>query len=81
MTTLLRQTTTGLYNRGQDEWTDDPCRALDFRFSDRALRYARTWSLQDVELAFVFDDRNEVAAMSLEQALRYWRNEEETGSD
>jgi len=75
MTTLLRQTHTGLFSRGPDDWTDDPLRAVDFRFSDRAVHYARAWSLRNVELAFVFDNENEVVAMPLEHALsRYWRD-------
>jgi hypothetical protein len=56
MRTLLRDTVNGLYFQGADNWTDDPDRAFDFRFTDRALRYVQTWQLNQVELAFTFDD-------------------------
>jgi hypothetical protein len=82
MTTLLRKTDSGLYNQGPDKWTKDPVRALDFRFIDLALRYAKTWSLRDVELAFMFDNPNEVTGMPLERAaMAYWLPDELTGSD
>lgn len=81
MTTLLRETNTGLFSRGPDQWTDDPFHAVDFRFSDRAVHYAKAWSLQNVELAFLFDEPHPVTAMPMEQVLRYWHYDELTGSD
>jgi hypothetical protein len=67
MRTLLRHTITGLYLQGPDKWTDNPERAYDFRFIDRAVRFVVTWDLKGVELAFAFDDPQTVTTASLEQ--------------
>ncbi len=56
MRTLLRHTKTGLFFQGQDKWTDNPSRAYDFRFIDRARAYAAVWGLTEVEIAFAFED-------------------------
>ncbi len=52
MKKLLRDTRTGLYLKSPGQWTDDPDDAIDFHFSDRAIEYARTWDLSEVEVAF-----------------------------
>lgn len=54
MKTLLRKVTTGLYLRGPDEWTSNPAEALDFQMIDRALKFAQSLGLTDMELAFAF---------------------------
>jgi hypothetical protein len=72
MRTLLRHIKTGKYFAGPDTWTDSPARAYDFRFVDRALKYVETWKLENVELAFAFDDYENVTGVSLEKAaLQY----------
>ncbi len=74
MRTLLRNTATGLFFQGPDQWTSDPTRALDFKMIDRALNFIETWSLRDMELAFAFRDENNqhVTAVPLERiALGY----------
>ncbi len=72
MKTLLRHTRTGLYFQAAEKWTDQPSRAYDFRFIDRAMQFVETWELQDVELAFAFEDPESVTTVSLEKtALRY----------
>jgi hypothetical protein len=72
MKTLLRHTKTGLFFQGPDKWTDNPDRAYDFRFIDRALQYVEAWELKEVELAFAFDDPQSVTTVSLEKTvLRY----------
>src|SRR5215831_6772161 len=69
MKTLLRNTRSGLYSQGPDQWTDDPERAVDFRFIDRALTYIQAWHLKEVELAFVFeDDMSPITSVSVEKA-------------
>jgi hypothetical protein len=71
MRTLLRHTGTGLYFQGPDRWTNSPKLAYDFRFIDRALHFAETWELTEVELAFAFDDPECLTTASLEiTALR-----------
>ena len=71
MKTLLRHTKSGLYSQGPDQWTDDPERAVDFRFTDRALTYQQNWHLEDVELAFVYEDApSAIASISVEKAAR-----------
>jgi hypothetical protein len=65
---LLRHTTTNLYFQSPGTWTTDPELALDFRFVDRALKFAETWRLGGVALACVFDDPQRVTTVPLEQA-------------
>ena len=57
MRTILRQVSSGLYFEGPDQWTPDPSRAHNFKMIDRALDFIRRWKLQDVELAFAFDNK------------------------
>ena len=69
MKTLLRNTRSGLYSQGPDQWTDEPERAVDFRFIDRALTYVQTWHLKAVELAFFLeDDISPMPSLSVEKA-------------
>lgn len=69
MRILLRHKTSGLYVQGPDKWTNEPERAVDFRFMDRALAYVHTWHLKEAELAFSFDgDVAEVARVSVKKA-------------
>ena len=72
MRTLLRHTGTGLYFQGPDKWIATPEGAYDFHFIDRALSFAKTWGLRDVELAFAFDDLGAVTTVPLERtAVRF----------
>ena len=72
MRTLLRHTATGLFFQGPDQWTTDPERAYDFRFIDRAVSFAETWGLKQVELAFSFDNPEWVTTVAIEKtALHY----------
>ncbi len=73
MRTLLRQSSTGRYCQGPDKWTDNPDRAYDFHFTDRALQYVETWHLQEVELAFAFDDPESVRIVPLDKTGLYHR--------
>ena len=70
MRTILRRVSSGLYFEGPDKWTNDPCRAHNFKLIDRALEFIEHWELQDVELAFAFENR--VTRVPLEKMrLRY----------
>jgi hypothetical protein len=72
MRTLLRHTATGLYFQGPDQWTSDRERAYDFRFTDRALSFAKTWELKEVEFAFAFENPEWITTASLEKTeVRY----------
>ncbi len=72
MRTLLRKTSTGLYFQGPDQWTTDPAEAHNFKLIDRALQFVERWSLKDMELAFAFDDVEDVTHVPLEKMeLRY----------
>ncbi|MGA2863227.1 MAG: hypothetical protein ABSF95_01940 [Verrucomicrobiota bacterium] len=72
MRTLLRKRSSGLYFQGPDRWTSDPAGALNFKSIDRALNFIRTWQLQEVELAFAFNDRLEIKGVPPERvALKY----------
>jgi hypothetical protein len=72
MRTLLRNTTTGLFFQGPDQWTSDPAKARDFRMIDRALGFIETWRLKNMELAFAFRGARQVTAVPPEKiAVRY----------
>ena len=74
MRTLLRNTATGFYFQGPDQWTSDPTMARDFKMIDRALEFVETWSLQDMELAFAFKGAHHVTAVPPEKlALHYFQ--------
>ena len=68
MKTLLRHTRTGLYFQGPERWIDNPDRACDFRFIDRALQYAALWDLAEVELAFTFEESQAITTAPLQRA-------------
>ena len=67
MRTLLRHTETGLYFQGPEKWTESPEIAYDFRFTQRLRQFVRTWELEKVEIAFVFDNPVSVSTRPLEQ--------------
>lgn len=72
MRTLLRNTVTGLYFQGPDQWTSDPAQARDFKLIDRALEFIESWRLQNMELAFAFRGVKKVTGVPPERiALRY----------
>ncbi len=68
MKILLRNKASGLYFEAPGVWTDRLEWALDFRFVDRALNYAESWALADVEIAFFWDDPLTVELMPLDRA-------------
>jgi hypothetical protein len=72
MRTLLRHRGTGLYLQGPEKWTDNAETAYDFRFIDRAIHYVETWDLEEVELAFAFEDPECITTAPLDKAaLRF----------
>ena len=72
MRTLLRKVSTGLYFQGPDQWTHSPAQAHNFKMIDHALRFVDKWGLQDIELAFAFDDLEEVTRVPIDKMeLRY----------
>jgi hypothetical protein len=72
MKTLLRRVSTGLYFRGPDQWTENPAEAHNFKLIDRALEFVERWHLGDMELAFAFDDPEEVTRVPIDKMeLRY----------
>ena len=72
MKTLLRRISSGEYFQGPDQWTNDPSQAHNFRMIDRAIEFVDRWHLHDVELAFVFDDFEDITTVSLDKMeLRY----------
>jgi hypothetical protein len=72
MKTLLRKSSTGLYFQGPDKWTTSPAKAHNFKMIDRALEFIAKWQLQDVEIAFAFDDWEKVTRVPLDKmALHY----------
>ncbi|SPE60756.1 hypothetical protein SBV1_480039 [Verrucomicrobia bacterium] len=65
MKILLRDILTGRYFQGPDSWSDDPERALDFQFTERALKCVGIWRLDQVELAFTSDGPEHITAVAL----------------
>ena len=75
MRTLLRKSTNGLYFQGPDRWTSNPAEAMNFKMIDRALDFVRRWKLQDMEVAFAFDDFKHVTRVPMEKlSLHYAEN-------
>lgn len=68
MRTLLRHTETGLYLQGPEKWTASTEIAYDFRFVERARNFVRIWELENVEVAFVFEDPQSISVVPLNQA-------------
>jgi hypothetical protein len=72
MRTLVRRISTGLYFQGPDLWTSNVAHAHNFKMIDRAIDFVERWQLNDVELAFAFDDPSDVTAVPLDKMeLRY----------
>ena len=72
MRTLLRRMSTGLYFQGPDRWTKNPAEAHNFKMIDLALDFVEKWHLRDMELAFAFDDAEDVTRVPIEKIeLRY----------
>ena len=72
MKTLLRRVSTGLYFRGPDQWTENPTEAHNFKMIDRALEFVERWQLRDMELAFAFDDPEDITRVPIDKMeLRY----------
>lgn len=67
MKTLLRRVSNGLYFQGPDKWTSDPAQAHNFKMIDRAIEFVDRWHLNDIELAFAFDDPDDVTAVPLDK--------------
>ena len=66
MRTLLRHTETGLFFQGPDKWTANPQMAYDFRFIERARQFMRSWELEQVEVAFEFEESQSISTPCLE---------------
>jgi len=58
MRTLLRNTKTGFYFQGVDDWTNNPDEAFDFKITERVIRFVRDARLNttDLELILAFGD-------------------------
>ena len=67
MKTLLRKVSNGLFFQGPDRWTDNAAEGLNFKSIDRALDFIRHYKLQDIELAFAFDDSETVTRAPVEK--------------
>lgn len=65
MRTLLRHTETGLFFQGPEKWTSNPDIAYDFRFIERARQFVRIWELENVEVAFAFEDSQNISTVPL----------------
>ena len=65
MRTLLRHTETGLFFQGPEKWTSNPDIAYDFRFIERARQFVRIWELESVEVAFAFEDSQNISTLPL----------------
>jgi hypothetical protein len=72
MKTILRRVSSGLYFQGPGQWTSDPAEAHNFKMIDRAIQFVEKWKLNDVELAFTFEDVGKVTRVPFDKlALKY----------
>ncbi len=67
MKTLLRRVSNGLFFQGPDRWTDNAAEGMNFKSIDRALDFIKSYKLQDIELAFAFDDSETVTRAPVER--------------
>jgi hypothetical protein len=67
MRTLLSDLRTGQYLRGPHQWTSDPAEALDFEMIDRAVKFVDLLRLQNVELAFAFEDNGKITRVPIDK--------------
>ena len=67
MRTLLRKVSTGLYFEGPDRWTVNPAKAHNFKMIDHALQFIRKWKLEDVEVAFAFNEAGTVKRVPIDK--------------
>ena len=67
MRTLLRHTGTCLYFQGPEKWTANPDIAYDFHFLERARQFVRSWGMEQVEVAFTFEETQSISTRSLDQ--------------
>jgi len=56
MKVLLRNTQTGLFYAGSEQWTEDQSVATDFEGPDRALDQVSESNLETVEVVIHFED-------------------------
>ncbi len=56
MKVLLRNTQTGLFYVGPDQWTQERSEALDFEATDRAIDKVSEAKLNAMEVLMHFDD-------------------------
>ena len=56
-----------MYFQGPDKWTTDPAQAHNFKMIDLAIEFVDRWHLRDIELAFAFDDFEDVTAVPLDK--------------
>lgn len=56
MRVLLRNTQSGLFYAGPDQWTEERSEALDFEATDRALDRVSQAKLPAMEVLMHFDD-------------------------
>lgn len=56
MRVLLRNTRTGLFYAGPDQWTEERSEAQDFEATDRALDIVSEAKLKTVEVLMHFED-------------------------
>ena len=67
MRTLLRKISSGLFFQGPDQWTSNPAEARNFKTIDRAIEFVQTWNLEEMELAFAFNDFSPVTRVPIEK--------------
>jgi hypothetical protein len=56
-----------MFFEAPDQWTSNPAQAHNFKMIDRAIEFVDRWHLQDIELAFAFDDAEDVTTVALEK--------------
>ena len=69
MKTLLRNTTTGFYLQGVNDWTAVAEKALDFKSTERLIRFVRDAGVNttDLELLLAFDDAQKNISLPIDE--------------
>ena len=74
MKTLLRNTTTGFFLQGRDNWTSRAEQALDFKSTERLIRFVRDTGVNttELELHLCFDDERYNISLPIDERFEIY---------
>ena len=82
MKTLLRNISTGFYFQGRDNWTAFADKALDFKSTERVIRFVRDTAVDtmELELLLCFDDTRYNISLPLDERFGIYADVPATGA-